>query len=145
MTRIVEQLPCYADSPDGNTAVGSHALENNTTGDHNMIVWAGFNQVNPVSSINTGGKYNPSTDSWLATTTTTAPAARQAHTAVWTGSEMIVWGGLDFSSGFFNSGGKYSPGADSWAATSTHQCAGRPRASHCSVDWQRNDCLGWLW
>ena len=28
------------------------------------------------------------------TSTTAAPAARQSHTAVWTGSEMIVWGGM---------------------------------------------------
>ena len=32
-------------------------------------------------------------DSWIPTSTTNAPAARTAHTAVWTGSEMIVWGG----------------------------------------------------
>ena len=44
-------------------------------------------------SLNTGGRYNPSTDSWTATSTTNAPSARDDHTAVWTGSEMIVWGG----------------------------------------------------
>src|SRR5882724_11401026 len=32
-------------------------------------------------------------DTWTATSTTSAPAGRQQHTAVWTGSEMIVWGG----------------------------------------------------
>ena len=36
--------------------------------------------------LNTGGRYNPSTDSWTATSTTGAPTARTAHTAVWTGS-----------------------------------------------------------
>ena len=35
----------------------------------------------------------PCTDQWAATTTANAPAARSDHTAVWTGSEMIVWGG----------------------------------------------------
>ena len=34
-------------------------------------------------------------DSWTATSTTNAPNARDIHTAVWTGSEMIVWGGVD--------------------------------------------------
>ena len=43
--------------------------------------------------LNTGGRYNPGTDSWTATSTTNAPDARDSHTAVWTGSEMIVWGG----------------------------------------------------
>ena len=46
--------------------------------------------------LNTGGRYNPSTDSWTATSTTNAPTARVTHTAVWTGSEMIVWGGTDW-------------------------------------------------
>src|SRR5438270_5036421 len=35
----------------------------------------------------------PCTDEWGATSTTNAPSARYYHTAVWTGSEMIVWGG----------------------------------------------------
>ena len=52
-----------------------------------MIVWGGN------GLFNTGGRYNPSTDSWTATSTTNAPDARYGHTAVWTGSEMIVWGG----------------------------------------------------
>ena len=55
-----------------------------------MIVWGGY-AVRPIS--NTGGRYNPGTDSWTATSTTNAPTARDIHTAVWTGSEMIVWGG----------------------------------------------------
>jgi len=38
-------------------------------------------------------RYNPSTDSWAATSITNAPTARDRHTAVWTSKEMIVWGG----------------------------------------------------
>src|SRR5438093_10688324 len=57
-------------------------------------------------------------DSWTATSTTSAPAARELHTAVRTGSEMIVWGGLG-SGGRLNTGGRYNPGTDSWTATST--------------------------
>src|SRR6266404_5545504 len=33
-------------------------------------------------------------DNWIATSTTNAPAGRYIHTAVWTGTEMIVWGGF---------------------------------------------------
>jgi hypothetical protein len=33
-------------------------------------------------------------DTWTATSVTNAPSARWAQTAVWTGSEMIVWGGF---------------------------------------------------
>ncbi len=45
--------------------------------------------------MNSGGRYDPSTDSWTATTTINAPEARWAHTMEWTGSEMIVWGGTN--------------------------------------------------
>ena len=55
-----------------------------------MIVWGGSG---PNGWLNTGGRYNPATDSWILTSTTNAPSARDSHTAVWTGSEMIIWGG----------------------------------------------------
>src|SRR5262249_59595553 len=69
--------------------------------------------------FNTGGRYNSSTDSWTATSTASAPAARAVHTAVWTGSEMIVWAGLNSSFSDTNTGGRYNPSTDSWTATST--------------------------
>src|SRR2546427_786306 len=76
--------------------------------------------------FNTGGRYNPTTDSWTASSITNAPGARAVHTAVWTGSEMIIWGGGTGGSTFFNTGGRYNPGTDSWTATSlTNVPAGR--------------------
>ena len=48
-------------------------------------------------------------DSWKATSTTGAPDARSEHAAVWTGTEMIVWGGNDF--GLVGTGGRYNPHA----------------------------------
>ena len=80
-----------------------------------MIVWGGY----PLDYSNTGGRYNPGTDSWTATNTTGAPDGRFYHTAVWTGSEMIVWGGWN-GTNYFNTGGRYNPITDSWTATSTH-------------------------
>ena len=58
-----------------------------------MIVWGGYG-CDGNCLLNTGGRYNPSTDSWTATSTNNAPSGRVYHTAVWTGTEMIVWGGL---------------------------------------------------
>ena len=52
-------------------------------------------------------------DMWTATSTTNTPAGRFLHTAVWTGSEMIVWGGLG-AGGQLNTGGRYNPSTDSW-------------------------------
>ena len=73
-----------------------------------MIVWGG--NVDNGLSFNTGGRYNPGTDSWAATSTINAPSPRTAHTAVWTGSQMIVWGGFSQPGGYFNTGGRYNPG-----------------------------------
>ena len=66
-----------------------------------MIVWGGVYNHGGISiTDNTGGRYNPSTNSWTAMSTTNAPTARSNHTAVWTGSEMIVWGGYVISGTF---------------------------------------------
>ena len=59
-----------------------------------MIVWGGYDNHNFIE-LNTGGRYDPGTDTWTATSMTNAPTARDYHTAVWTGREMIVWGGYD--------------------------------------------------
>ena len=58
-----------------------------------MIVWGGVGDI----FSNDGGRYNPTGNSWTAVTTSGAPAGRHLHTAVWTGSEMLVWGGFNGS------------------------------------------------
>ena len=70
-----------------------------------MIVWGGSDSD---GITNTGGRYDPSIDSWSGTSLAYTPSARADHTAVWTGTEMIVWGGYD-SDGITNTGGRYSP------------------------------------
>src|SRR5262245_46761535 len=51
-----------------------------------MVVWGG--------NIDTGGRYDPVSDSWLETSTGAGhPFARSSNSAVWTGSQMIIWGG----------------------------------------------------
>src|SRR5205814_6684272 len=67
--------------------------------------------------INTGGRYNPSTHSWISTSTTNAPTSRYDHNAVWTGFAMIVWGGTNGNT-WFDTGGRYRPSTDTWTATS---------------------------
>ena len=73
-----------------------------------MIVWGGG--VPGGRNFDTGGKYNPSNDSWRATNITDVPTRRFGHSAVWTGSEMIVWGGKGLP-GQSNTGGRYCVGA----------------------------------
>ncbi|MFL6500273.1 MAG: Kelch repeat-containing protein [Candidatus Udaeobacter sp.] len=82
-----------------------------------MIVWGGYFGGGNPSYLNSGGRYNPTTNSWTATNTANAPSARTAHTAVWTANQMIIWGGIGLD--FFNTGGRYSSGTNSWTATTT--------------------------
>src|SRR5436309_1402360 len=58
-------------------------------------------------------------DTWTAISTTNVPSTRDGHTAVWTGTEMIVWGGIIDPINYTNTGGKYNPSTDSWTATNT--------------------------
>src|SRR5262249_31371549 len=105
-----------------------------------MIVWGGFSNASFNSFFDTGGKYDPSTDNWTATSTINAPAGRLDHTAVWTGSEMIVWGGMG-NTDVGKSGGRYNPGTDSWTATSTIN-APSARINHTAV-WTGSQMIVW--
>jgi hypothetical protein len=80
-------------------------------------------------------------DTWTATSITNAPDARNGHTAVWTGSEMIVWGGQDESFTRLNTGGKYDPSLDTWTPTNTTS-APTGREEHTAV-WTGNEMIVW--
>ena len=100
-----------------------------------MIIWGGYfvdTEYNPYE-LNTGGRYNPTTDSWIPTTTTNAPAARDSHSAVWTGtgSRMIIWGG-NLGAGDTSDGFSYNPSTNSWSAISMTN-APSARDSHSAV------------
>ncbi len=88
-----------------------------------MIVWGGENTTftnngaiydyisnswSPTYSSN-GGVYNPSTDSWETMIPFIVSGPRQYFTTVWTGSEMIIWGGRFASPTPTNTGAKYTP------------------------------------
>jgi len=108
-----------------------------------MIVWGGYISF-PSGTVNTGGRYNPSTDSWTATATKHAPSARETHTAVWTGSEMIIWGGHSFDGTndyYLNTGGRYNPSTDRWTATNTIN-APTGRTQHRTV-WTDSEMIVW--
>ena len=80
------------------------------------------------------------TNSWTATSTTNAPDARQNHTAVWTGTAMIIWGG-DNGGSSFRTGGKYFPGTNTWVAT-TMTNAPQARSFHTAV-WTGHEMIVW--
>jgi hypothetical protein len=120
-------------APDGridNTAVWTGS---------EMFVWGGFNNTPPYF-LNTGGRYNPATDSWTAVSTTNAPTGRDFHAVVWTGSEVIVWGGYNLTCDL-NTGGRYNPTSDTWTPTSMVN-APLARESHTAV-WTGSEMVVW--
>ena len=130
-------IDVWAATSTVNAPVGRHAHTAVWTGSE-MIVWGG----EAVSGyLNTGSRYNPTTDSWTAISTSGVPAARSQHTAVWTGSEMIVWGGVGNGPTYVNTGGRYNPSTNSWTALSTTNApAGRFR--HTAV-WTGTEMIIW--
>jgi N-acetylneuraminic acid mutarotase len=98
------------------------------------IVWGGTGNDDDTYDIVTGGRYTPATDSWQPTSTANVPQGRAGHSAVWTGREMIVWGGCrDLNCQTpLRTGGRYNPVTDSWVATSTLE-APSARDSHSAV------------
>jgi hypothetical protein len=75
-----------------------------------MIVWGGADGTNPNFTYpSAGGRYNPSGDFWLPSSTgANTPSGRAGPMAVNTGSQMIVWGGSAGANLLFtNSGGVY--------------------------------------
>jgi hypothetical protein len=80
-------------------------------------------------------------DTWTTTSAIIEPPRRIFHTAVWTGSEMVVWGGEDDSGYSSNIGWRYNPSTDSWAATSSTN-APSGRILHTAV-WTGTEMIVW--
>ena len=102
-----------------------------------MIIWGG----SWLTELNTGGIYHPVTDTWDTTSIIgDVPAARSGHTAVWTGTEMIVWGGGG-GGAEFNDGGHYNPTTNTWTAMATTG-APSPRFWQTAV-WTGDEMVVW--
>jgi N-acetylneuraminic acid mutarotase len=99
-----------------------------------MIIWGGINGPGN-SFLNSGGRYDPATDTWTPTSTTGAPQGRTLYSAIWTGGQMIIWGGSDNVTGantYLNTGGRYDPATDTWTPTSMVNVPA-PREAHSAV------------
>lgn len=100
------------------TTSGSPSLRSGSTAiwtGTELIVWGGTSLPGG-PKLNTGARYNPSTNTWGAITTSGAPTARVGHSAVWTGSEMIIYGGGDTTNPRVNNGARYNPLNNTWTS-----------------------------
>ncbi len=102
-----------------------------------MIVWGGSFDGGPMS-INTGGCYDPGTDSWTATSFMNAPMGSYGHAAVWSGNEMIVSGGQ------LMTGSRYYPLSNSWAPMTVTPSATPPYGSSPTAVWANGEMLSYL-
>lgn len=106
-----------------------------------MLVWGGMGGTIPSPfPLSTGGRYNRAANSWSALPTAGAPAARAAHSAVWTGDEILVWGGTDLTT-HLNTGGRFHSVSNLWRSMTTNN-APSPRGEHTAV-WVGTRMIVW--
>lgn len=105
-----------------------------------MIIWGGYYYDGTDHYLDSGSLYNPTTDTWSSTSSTSAPTARSNHTAVWTGTEMIIWGGYDGNI-YLNTGARYNPTETTWTATTTTGAASQ-RRDHTAI-WSGTYMIVW--
>jgi uncharacterized repeat protein (TIGR01451 family) len=107
-----------------------------------MIIYGGLDGS---QRTHTGARYNPGNNSWAAIRTASAdlPSAtsRNDHTAVWTGTEMLVFGGRDDNFDLVAQGLRYNLASNSWSTMAT---VGQPlpRIEHGAV-WSGDEMLIW--
>ncbi|MBL0152249.1 MAG: hypothetical protein IPP93_01700 [Chitinophagaceae bacterium] len=106
-----------------------------------MIIWGGTDDLaSPLNPV-TGGKYNPLTNTWVSTSTISAPVGRGNFCVVWTGTEMIIWGGLTIQGSYLNDGARYNPTTNTWTAL-TAVNAPQKRFAASSI-WTGTDMIIW--
>jgi prepilin-type N-terminal cleavage/methylation domain-containing protein len=104
-----------------------------------MIVWGGNNQFS--GAFNNGAVFDPNfgtNGKWTAISNSPLNV-RTLHTAVWTSTDMIVWGGV-FGT-WYNDGAKYNPTTDQWTLISSEN-APSARAQHVAI-WTGNHMIIW--
>jgi hypothetical protein len=82
-----------------------------------LVVWGGASGANDALLSGNGAAYDPSTHRWRLLPPSPLPATADAS-AVWTGSEMVIFGGyLDENPGHIqvtNAAAAYTPSTNSW-------------------------------
>lgn len=111
-----------------------------------VIVWGGCDvdsvqcdDASPAAAAGDGAAYDPRADRWrMLPSPPLSP--RQRPQAVWTGREMIIWGGLLDRSGMGSWAAAYNPTTDSWRALPNSPFP--PRAD-AVMAWTGQELLVW--
>jgi hypothetical protein len=124
------------------------------TGDR-MLIWGGlYRNVGGAVPTNRGWTYDPVSDVWTITGPEPtvsedyhllpdpgAPLPRFSHAAVWSGTEMLLWGGIDAAGEPLADGGRYAPASDTWQPLSTLNAPAA--ASVSQAVWAGDAMLSW--
>jgi hypothetical protein len=105
-----------------------------------VILWGGCCGPAGRGSRAPGAVYDPVRDRWTRLAAG-PPGNRSLHTAVWTGEEMIVWGGaVGRPAELRADGAAYDPRTDSWRSIA--QAPLSPRLHHVAV-WTGKEMIVW--
>lgn len=80
-----------------------------------MFVWGGIDGDSKL--LNSGGAYDPTTDTWREVNLNGAPTARELANCVAMDGGVFVWSGAD-AAGLLDSGAVWDPSSDTWSSIS---------------------------
>jgi N-acetylneuraminic acid mutarotase len=111
-----------------------------------MIVWGGSSEATEGGRyFGDGAVYDPAANGWVPAAAPPASLeARDNATAVWTGEQLLLWGGFGRSEActpcFYGDGAAYDPVSNSWAPIGPAPVSGR--GAHRAV-WTGRELLVW--
>jgi N-acetylneuraminic acid mutarotase len=126
--------------PGANSPSARHSSVAVWAGDR-MLIWGGEGAAGPVNfgaQLLFDGAGNPT--AWQNISVLNAPSARSGHTAIWTGSRLIIWGGANTST-HLSDGAIYNPAADTWIPIPQSN-GPSARTSH-SANWTGTEMIVW--
>jgi N-acetylneuraminic acid mutarotase len=106
-----------------------------------MVVWGGYDETSNINAdSSTGGRYDPASDTWSPMAVPGGLVGRRDHIGVWSGSEMLVWGGISGET-VDGDGARYQPDTDTWTPIAK---TGAPTARHRHVAvWTGSRMIVW--
>ena len=143
-TNVFSRITATINAPSarqGHTALWAQPASG-STGTASMIIWGGTSDTSSLSVFNLqnykadGSLYDPANDAWTPLPTAGAPSARAGFASVWTGTDMIIWGGVaqtNNGSTDINDGALYNLQDNVWTAMSTTNVPNVPSARHNPV------------
>jgi hypothetical protein len=108
-----------------------------------LLMWSGHaaaDRGNVLTYLADGARYHAASDTWFPLSGEGAPSPRSGALTVWTGQELVIWGGGADASAQYMDGGAYDPRTDAWRPLSpTPESLGDPT----SVVWTGSEVLFW--